>query len=308
MNCTMKLRTIWSDWDMTTRDATVPLWRIFHPSDFSPASTVAFAHALKLALVVRGELTMLHVAPDAAHAHWSEFPGIRDTLARWGLLRPGSPPESVADLGIEVEKVIGIDSHPLGSIRRFLETHPADLILLATHQHHGLDRWLHHAVAEPLARASGALTLFVPPHVSGFVSLETGEVALRRVLVPIDRIPAPEPAVKGAVALAAALGATEARFHLLHIGDVTTEPEVSVTERAGWSWERTVRSGDPVEEILRASANGEADLIVMTTQGHADFLDALRGSTTEQVLRGARCPVLAIPEGTRRLEAMLAGS
>jgi nucleotide-binding universal stress UspA family protein len=294
---------------MTTREATTaPLWRIFHPSDFSPASAVAFAHALKLALVLRSELTMLHVAPDTPDAHWSEFPGIRDTLARWGLLRPGSPPASVADLGIKVEKVIGIDSHPLRSIRHFLERHPADLIVLATHQHHGLDRWLHHAVAEPLARASGALTLFVPPHVSGFVSLESGVVSLRRVLVPIDRVPAPEPAVKGAVALFAALGATEARFHLLHIGDVATGPEVSMTERAGWSWQRTVRSGDPVEEILRASADGAADLIVMTTQGHADFLDALRGSTTEQVLRGAHCPVLAIPEGTRRLEAMLAGS
>jgi nucleotide-binding universal stress UspA family protein len=292
---------------MTTREETAPLWRIFHPSDFSPASTVAFGHALKMALVAQGELTMLHVARDTPDAHWSEFPGIRDTLARWGLLRPGSPPESVADLGIEVEKVIGIDANPLRSIRRFLETHPADLIVLATHQHHGLDRWLHQAVAEPLARESGALTLFVPAHVAGFVSLETGDVLLRRVLVPIDRTPAPEPAVNGAVALAAALGATEVRFQLLHIGDAATAPDVSVTERPGWTWEPIVRSGDPVEEILRASADGEADLIVMTTEGHADFLDALRGSTTEQVLRGAHCPVLAIPAGTRRLEAMLAG-
>ena len=38
------------------------------------------------------------------------------------------------------------------------------------------------------------------------------------------------------------------------------------------------------------------DLLVLATQGHQGFLDALRGSTTERVVRGARCPVLAIPE------------
>jgi len=32
----------------------------------------------------------------------------------------------------------------------------------------------------------------------------------------------------------------------------------------------------------------------MPTAGHQGFLDALRGSTTEQVLRKAPCPVLAI--------------
>jgi nucleotide-binding universal stress UspA family protein len=33
----------------------------------------------------------------------------------------------------------------------------------------------------------------------------------------------------------------------------------------------------------------------MATQGRLNFLDALRGSTTEQVLRAAHCAVLAVP-------------
>ncbi|HEY3719491.1 MAG TPA: universal stress protein, partial [Roseiarcus sp.] len=40
-----------------------------------------------------------------------------------------------------------------------------------------------------------------------------------------------------------------------------------------------------------------ADLIVMPTAGHVGYLDALRGSTTERVLRQAPCPVLAMPAG-----------
>jgi nucleotide-binding universal stress UspA family protein len=49
------------------------------------------------------------------------------------------------------------------------------------------------------------------------------------------------------------------------------------------------------EWILAAGADFDADLIVMTTEGHNSLFDLLRGSTTERVVRGARCPLLAIP-------------
>jgi nucleotide-binding universal stress UspA family protein len=35
----------------------------------------------------------------------------------------------------------------------------------------------------------------------------------------------------------------------------------------------------------------------MTTTGRDGILDRLRGTMTEQVVRAANCPVLAIPEG-----------
>jgi len=37
---------------------------------------------------------------------------------------------------------------------------------------------------------------------------------------------------------------------------------------------------------------------VMTTEGPDGFLDALRGSTSEQVLRKARCPIVNLPVGS----------
>lgn len=43
------------------------------------------------------------------------------------------------------------------------------------------------------------------------------------------------------------------------------------------------------------AATRERDLIVLTTAGHHGILDALRGGTTERILRSARCPVLATP-------------
>jgi nucleotide-binding universal stress UspA family protein len=39
----------------------------------------------------------------------------------------------------------------------------------------------------------------------------------------------------------------------------------------------------------------KADLVLMTTEGHDGFLDALRGSTTERVMRSVSCPMLAVP-------------
>jgi nucleotide-binding universal stress UspA family protein len=72
-------------------------------------------------------------------------------------------------------------------------------------------------------------------------------------------------------------------------------PEVAPPLGLDCSFEKTARSGQPVDEIIKAADEDKADLIVMATEGHNGFLDALRGSTTEQVLRRAPCPVLAIP-------------
>jgi nucleotide-binding universal stress UspA family protein len=53
--------------------------------------------------------------------------------------------------------------------------------------------------------------------------------------------------------------------------------------------------GDVVECILQTAEAKKSDLIVMATAGHEGLMDSLRGSTTEQVLRAAPCPVLAVP-------------
>jgi universal stress protein family protein len=92
-----------------------------------------------------------------------------------------------------------------------------------------------------------------------------------------------------------ALGCAMASFTLVHVGDTEEMPTVHMPERDGWTREQTVRHGEVVEQILQVAAERSADLIVMTTQDHHGFLDALRGSTTERVLRGARCPLLAVP-------------
>jgi nucleotide-binding universal stress UspA family protein len=57
-----------------------------------------------------------------------------------------------------------------------------------------------------------------------------------------------------------------------------------------------VRQGGVVETIAEVADETSANLVVMATAGHKTLLDALRGSTTEGVVRKAHRPVLAIPE------------
>jgi len=50
----------------------------------------------------------------------------------------------------------------------------------------------------------------------------------------------------------------------------------------------------PVIDTLLAEAEA-ADLVAMPMVGAQGLVDALKGSTTERVMREVTCPVLAIP-------------
>jgi nucleotide-binding universal stress UspA family protein len=269
--------------------------RIFNPTDFSAADSSAFAHALKLTCLVQGELTMMHVDPTVGRKDFEDFPRIRPLLARWGVLPEGSSKEDVVKLGIQIKRIRAVSDHATDTILQQLTAHPTDLLVLSTHQREGLTRLRHQAVAEPLARGTQAKTLFVPAGVEGFVSAETGITNLTKVLIPIVHTPHPQPAIDLAAELASALGSETVLFELVHLGKEADLPKFTTPERPGWSWETLAAKGDPVEWILAAGAEFDVDLIVMMTEGHNSLFDLLRGSITERVVRGARCPLLAIP-------------
>lgn len=267
---------------------------ILHPTDFSPASEVAFHHALRLALASKAALTLLHVATDP-HGHADEFPSVRTTLERWGMLAPGSQRHDVADLGIVVDKIVARDVAPDRAVLRYLESHPADLIVLATGQHEGRARWMRHSVAEPIARGAHRATLFIPERASGFVSSVDGTLNLRRVIIPVDAEPDPQPAIDTFYWLGIALGCEHLDVSLLHIGAEAGMPDLYLPERESWCWQRVAGSGDVVSTVIGEARERAADLLVMSTAGHHGFLDALRGSTTEQVLHRSEKALLAVP-------------
>jgi nucleotide-binding universal stress UspA family protein len=270
------------------------LQHIFHPSDFTPASEVAFIHALKAALVAKAELTILHVSPKH-ELDWTEFPGVRSTLERWSLLPKNSAQADVAKLGIGIKKVQATHDDPVESVAAYLGTHNTDLIVLATDQQKGRVHWLSNSIAAPIARKSHQMTLFIPKGVEGFVSASDGSVSLTSILVPVAQVPAAQPAVQAAARMATRLGLPSGVFTVLHVGEMTGMPDVRFPEVLGWRWNTVVSPGDVVDVIRETASEVKAGLIVVTTEGRHGFLDALRGSYSERILQKAPCPLLAIP-------------
>src|SRR5688572_10342813 len=60
--------------------------------------------------------------------------------------------------------------------------------------------------------------------------------------------------------------------------------------------ERRLENGDAAGEIVRVAREAECDLIVIGTHGRTGFARPIMGSTAEEVLRRAPCPVLAVKE------------
>jgi nucleotide-binding universal stress UspA family protein len=146
-----------------------------------------------------------------------------------------------------------------------------------------------------VARGSHTPTLFVPTHVEGFVVAETGEPKLRRVLIPVSEKPSPQTAVDITAQLALALGCDKLTGILIHVGSGAIPHSLEYPMLKGFVWQTMIGHGNIVDMILGMGADFDVDLIVMTTEGHHSLLDMIRGSTMERVLRGARCPLLAIP-------------
>jgi hypothetical protein len=240
---------------------------------------------------------MLHV--EASHStEWQEFPGVRDTLERWKLIPMGSSKSVVGKLGITVKKVIASNKDPVKACLGFLQKHPEDLVVLAVHQREGRTRWLKKSVGEPIAREAGQMTLFIPHGVEGFVSRQDGSISLRNILIPVTSKPSSQPSVEAAARLIRNLELPTGVVTLLHVGPADGMPSMKLPADTDWTWNAIVRTGEPADIILQTATESLSDLIVMTTDGPDGFLDGLRGTTSERVLRKARCPVANLPVGS----------
>ena len=267
---------------------------IVHPTDFSEASAEAFVHALRIALAAKCTLSILHVAETHAADEWGSFPRVRQTLAHWGLMHGDESPAAIAaKTGVKVVKAELKPQEPIHAILRYIAKHPAELMVLATEARRGVERLLRGSVAEDLARELLTPTLFVPAQARGFVDPRRGELSLRHALIPIDHHPKPSAAITATLGFAQLLAGDASDTRLLHIG--RRPPSVEHNPDPHRSRPVELRQGEVVDTIVTEATNWPADLIGMPTAGREGFLDALRGSTTERVIRQAPCPVLAVP-------------
>ena len=120
------------------------------------------------------------------------------------------------------------------------------------------------------------------------------QVALVRVIVP-----SPPLAVEGAVVVDdfEKLRA-DAEAYLAGVAAELRTKGVRVTT--------TVRQGEPVEQILAAARDAEADLIAMTTHGRSGLSRLLFGSIAAAVLARAEIPVFMMRQTETQVRARAA--
>lgn len=132
---------------------------------------------------------------------------------------------------------------------------------------------------------------------------------LLRILVPLDFSGKSRQALRYAIPIAQKFSS---RIHLVHVlpdpgktpKDEVLRQRLVALKRLGQMAvqhlpprlraEYVVLTGKPAEEILALATKNAIDLIVLTTKGRSGLRRALVGSTAEQIMRHAPCPVMSV--------------
>jgi len=296
----------------------VNIERILCPVDFSEFSRDALDHAVALAKWYRTTLTVMHVV---------DIPPVPiDPLTGGaGAFIPPPDPEKVADevrdfarpaigtadVPFDVQVTFGASAM---AIQAHAERMHAGLVVVGTNGRSGFQRFLLGSVTERLLRTLAVPLLIVPPPVK-----KPETVIYETILCPVDFSDESLRALDYALSLAQESGARITLLHVLEgfLDDVDPQEirNVSVAEylrNAGrdaserlsaivpdearvWAHpvERIVR-GRAYRQILAAADDDDAALIVMGVRGRGAVNRFFFGSTTEHVIREARCPVLTL--------------
>jgi len=143
------------------------------------------------------------------------------------------------------------------------------------------------------------------------------QLQIKSILVPIDFSSPSKKAFDYAVEVARQL---KAKLTLLHVVEPVAMPDFAASfplamendelmATAKEQMERVVKAGRvprgivekvlvrfgrSFHEIAEAARTRKVDLIIIATHGYTGLKHALLGSTTERVVRHARCPVLVV--------------
>lgn len=208
-----------------------------------------------------------------------------------------------------VEIVVRVGSAP-AEILEVVAGRPEPLLVVTSHARAGLGRLFVGSVAFDLVRMAPCPVLVVRgPHPA---ATPAGIPALSKIVTPLDLSPFSEYAITAGLA---ALGPADLHLHLVHVIQPMAHPGIARNEvvdivepqaRAclretaqsliarGYRVTIEVRTGRPVEEIVRAVEEQGADLIAMTTHGRGGLGRVFIGSVAERLLRASPAPLLLI--------------
>jgi nucleotide-binding universal stress UspA family protein len=294
--------------------------QILCPTDLSDASVRSLTYAAAFARWYNARLTVLHVVPTFDPI--AVGPGVLNAPLQ--VVMPMSRPELVD----EMRRLT--DSAGLGSMQVNLSAHEgdparnivdqalaihADLVVMGTHGRSGFERLLIGSVAEKVLRKAPCPVLLVPPHAPATTH---PDVSFKHILCPMDFSPSALQALGLALDLArqsdgvvmvlhalewlaeeeprenAHFNVPEYRQYLIDDARRRMQALVADHSRIWGAIDHRVVLGRAYREILGMASHSGTDLIVMGAQGRGGLGLTLFGSTTQQVVRTATCPVLTV--------------
>lgn len=289
--------------------------RILCPLDLSDVSSHAIDHAVLLARWYGARITALHVCNPIV------IPATDFALAGAYLTQPLTPQQledarsrvqayfsSVTDVDFEVLVKSGQAAKLIVATANAL---PADLLVIGTHGTTGFEHLVLGSVTEKVLRQAACPVLTVPPRARA-----TSRLPFKRILCPIDFSESSLAALDFALSLARE---GDADLTVLHVFEWSEEPlttrPISASEfrqtfeqetrdrldalvpASARDWCRPstrLGHGKSYREILGVATEDNCDLIVMGVHGRNALDLMLFGSTTNQVVRRATCPVLTL--------------
>ena len=298
----------------------VKFTHVLCPTDLSEASLPAFRYAAAVARWYGAALTVLHVVPSfepmAGPLEW-----VGDAEPALGALPPEAVRAEMARLlplgeaaGTTVTLVSRAGQSAAAIVDQAVDS-SADLIVMGTHGRTGFNRLLIGSVAERVVRQAPCPVLTIPP---AALASAKEQPSFSRILCPVDFSPASEQAVGFALDLARQAGGDVTMLNVVEwlaeeqpigesdfdIGAIREQMAAKARARLqallsdeSRTWceiEELVTFGRAHREVIRLAAERGADLIVIGSQGRGGVGLALFGSTTQQVIRSATCPVLVV--------------
>jgi nucleotide-binding universal stress UspA family protein len=305
----------------------VMIERILCPTDFSDFSRRALRKAVTLASWFEARVTALHVVLREplilpGDAYGAYIPATTD------LIRARQE-EDAKELSRFIEPFLGegvpietslIEGDPSREIAAAAAAMPADLVVMGTHGRSGFERLLLGSVTEKLLRIAPCPVLTV-----GNPQTPAPDPLFHRILCATDLTKASAATLDMALSMAEENLAPVTLLHVVEglLGETGPEiyrPVPDVTQfrkalvdqarerlhEAGHAQESFCKVNERVEtgtawrEILRVAGETSADLIVVGTHAHGAFGQLFLGSTANQVVRHAVCPVLVVREMQHR--------
>ena len=189
----------------------------------------------------------------------------------------------------------------------------ADMTVMTTHAHSGLERLVEGGTTETVMRRAHSPTFIC--HAGQHPGLHGSGQAIEKILVPLDGSAQSARIVDTVADLAHLTGARVILHHddqgylELEVPETALDTGAQLEEyRARLAADgiavdiETSQLGKPAEEILNKIDELGVDLVAMTTHGRSSLARVLFGSVTGSILRHGRCPLLTLSTApTRRL-------